>query len=1025
MAYRRNFFIGVSLLVTVLTGSSTSYVWSQDYFGQNKVRYESLEFKVLKTQHFDIYYYDEEAAAVKEAARMAERWYARLSRAMAHELTSRQPLVLYASHPAFEQTTAIPGQLGEGTGGVTEALKRRVVLPFAGPLQETDHVLGHEIVHAFQYDMTGQGQGGVGFEVPGAARLPLWFIEGMAEYLSVGPVDPLTAMWLRDAVRQEKLPTIKDLEDPRFFPYRYGQALWSFIAGTHGDQVIGKILKSAGRTGDARTAIERATSDSIDELTKKWHAALRAAYEPVIEATAPASDHGRLLVSNKTHGGSLNVSPSISPDGKSVIFFSEKDLFSIEIFLADAQTGAIRRRITKTAVDPHFESLQFINSAGAWSPDSKRVAVGAISAGRPVLTIIDVESTDTVREIKFKNLGEIFNPSWSADGRYIAFSAISGGFMDLYMVDLTTQELKQLTTDPYADMHPDWSSDGRRIAFATERFTSKMSDLEFGPPRIAILDVQSGKVDQLSALPRGKHMNPQWFDASNIYFLSDSNGITNLYRMDLNGGEHLVQLTNIQTGIAGISKFSPAISVAQNTGQVLFSAYEAGDYNLYRLSPGEELASHIRPRELPGNPALLPPAERSGQIVASLLERPQTGLPTETNYSSTKYDPDLSLDYIAQPQVGVGVSNFGSFVGGGTALHWSDMLGQHNVTTIFEANNTGGNVVNGVTALMAYENQKGRWDWGLIGGQVPYVTGDYRSGLTDVQGQTVVAEQAVRFWQINREAQGILAYPFNRALRLEFAGGFRNISFDAESETAFFSPVTGEFLGQEREDLQHPDGINLGIASTALVYDQAVFGGTSPVIGQRYRFQLEQVAGNLKYTSALADYRKYYMFLRPLTLAGRFLHYGRYGGDSEDDRLQDLFLGYPSLIRGYSYGSFDVSECGSAQDGTCPVFDQLFGSRLGVLNLELRVPVLGPLGLIPRTGGIPPVEIAPFFDAAVAWNTVEEASFLGGSRHPVTSHGASLRINLLGFAVAQISLVRPNDRPSRNWIWEWSLTPGF
>ena len=68
----------------------------------------------------------------------------------------RQPLVLYASHPDFEQTNVVGGMIGEGTGGVTEGLKRRVVLPLAGTLAETDHVLGHELVHAFQYDISAQ-----------------------------------------------------------------------------------------------------------------------------------------------------------------------------------------------------------------------------------------------------------------------------------------------------------------------------------------------------------------------------------------------------------------------------------------------------------------------------------------------------------------------------------------------------------------------------------------------------------------------------------------------------------------------------------------------------------------------------------------------------------------------------------------------------------------------------------------------------------------------------------------------------
>src|SRR5207253_5254464 len=130
----------------------------------------------------------------------AERWHTRLSRLLQHELRGRQPLVLYASHVDFEQTNAIQGELGEGTGGVTEPLRRRIVLPMGGPLTDTDHVIGHELVHAFQFDMTTAANARNGQN--GAERLPLWFIEGMAEYLSLGAVDPNTAMWLRDAVHR-------------------------------------------------------------------------------------------------------------------------------------------------------------------------------------------------------------------------------------------------------------------------------------------------------------------------------------------------------------------------------------------------------------------------------------------------------------------------------------------------------------------------------------------------------------------------------------------------------------------------------------------------------------------------------------------------------------------------------------------------------------------------------------------------------------------------------------------------------
>ena len=181
------------------------------------MQYESFKFQVLHTDHFDVYFYPEEEQAAEQAARMAERWYARYSRFFGHELSSRQPLLLYASPAAFQQTNAIPGDLGEGTGGVTEAIKRRIVLPLGSSLAESDHVIGHELVHAFQYDVTGAGGRGPG-GMPTATQMPLWFIEGMAEYLSLGPLDPNTAMWMRDAALREQAAVVPAAGRPELLP---------------------------------------------------------------------------------------------------------------------------------------------------------------------------------------------------------------------------------------------------------------------------------------------------------------------------------------------------------------------------------------------------------------------------------------------------------------------------------------------------------------------------------------------------------------------------------------------------------------------------------------------------------------------------------------------------------------------------------------------------------------------------------------------------------------------------------------
>jgi hypothetical protein len=375
------------------------------------------------------------------------------------------------------------------------------------------------------------------------------------------------------------------------------------------------------------------------------------------------------------------------------------------------------------------------------------------------------------------------------------------------------------------------------------------------------------------------------------------------------------------------------------------------------------------------------------------------------------------------------VSNFGSLVGGGTTLVFGDLLGHHSVFTTFQTSYSteGGNFFNNLSALAGYQNQKSRWTWGFSGGQVPYATGEFGQTIANAGGTPVLVDRSVQFWQINREIQGYLAYPFNRAQRIEFSTGYRHISFDAEERTEVFDLATGQRLVEDSTDIESPSPLNLGTAAAALVYDTSIFGGTSPVKGRRYRLEVGGTAGGLGYGSFLGDFRQYYQLARPLSVAGRMLYTGRFGGDARDPRLQDLFIGHDSLVRGYSPNSFTASECGPAaqQTGACPVFDQLLGSQMAVVNAEVRVPVLGALGVI-RTPGIPPVETALFYDAGVAWTSADKARFLGGSRSPVSSYGASLRVNLLGFAIGQLSLVHPNDRlNSRKWSWEFSLLPGF
>ncbi len=1025
-------FSKTAWLVLLAVAVSWTPSLEAQYFGRNKVQYETFDFEVIKTEHFDVYYYPEELEAARMAGRMAERWYARLSLILEHELSGRQPLIVYASHPHFVQTNAIPGDLGEGTGGVTEIFKRRVVLPFAGPLKETDHVLGHELVHAFQFDITGSGKPGVTSGIPGAVRLPLWFIEGMAEFLSLGPEDAHTAMWMRDATRTH-LPTLQELGSYQFFPYRYGQALWSYLAGRYGDEVVGRVLKATRTAGDAFQALYRVIGPAVNTLSEQWHATIREAYtDSVIEARQIPV--GRELLSESRTGGRLNIAPELSPDGTKLIYLSEKDLFSIDMFLADARTGKTIRKITKTASDPHFESLQFINSAGAWAPDNRRFVFGAITEGQPVLTIVDTEKGKKLRELKFDDLGEVFNPTWSPDGKYIVFTGMYGGLTNLYMYDLELDQLSQLTNDSFAEIHPAWSPDGGQIAFSTDRFTSDVDRLQFGNYRLAVMDFETRRIEELPTFAEGKSINPQWApDGRSVYFISDRDGVSNIYRLDLAELE-VNQVTDVFTGISGITSISPAVSSAHDADAIAYSIYEGGRYDVFVVDTARVLAGGpLSDSNARTNMAILPPEDRVTDDLAILLDDYDSGLADDQGFQEEDYHPGLSLDYVAQPYLVAGSDRFGTFVGGGAALFWSDMLGNHNLATALQVNGS----FKDIQALVGYENRAHRWNWGGVVQQVPYVIGGVSQGVVQQDGQNQFVEQLVKFRQINRDVIGTLSYAFNRSRRVEFQGGFRNITFEQETKTRFFN-ADGSFLNEVSQDTTF-DSFNLGQFTAALVYDNSIFGATGPLMGQRYRIEATPIMGSLNYVNVLGDFRRYVMVKKPYTLAWRVLHFGRYGTDSENDRLTPLFLGYPNLIRGYDDGTFNGrEECN--QDG-CPIFERLFGTKLAVANFELRFPIWAALG---GSGfyGFLPVDFIAFADAGIAWSendsrtpgVNEQAFFFGGDRKPVYSAGGGVRINTLGFAIFQITLARAFNRIKFNpdgsttkgrWVWQFALTPGF
>jgi len=1015
MNFKINCRLGAVLLTVVFSLILLTPGLEAQYFGRNKVQYEHFDFKILKTKHFDVYYYPEFRDIANDAARMAERWYARLSRILNHELKGRQPLILYSSSPHFQQTTAIPGVIGEGTGGVTEAFKRRIILPVGSSLAETDRVMGHELVHAFQYDMTSQGYGG-GMSNPGALRLPLWFIEGMCEYLSIGSVHPHTSMWMRDATMRKEIPPLKKLDNPyKYFPYRYGQALWAYITGRWGDETVSRLMKGVGRVGDLEGVMTKVLGVSYEALSKEWLEAYKKAYEPLVPQTKLPEAAGKMIFQG-TEMNPYNVSPTLSPDGKNIIFLSTRDLFSIDLYLADTGMGKIKKKITQTAVDPEFESLQFIHSSGAWDAQGKKFVFGAISRGKPILTFFDVGREKIVDEIDFPGLDEIFNPTWSPDERSIVFSALAGGKTDLYLYDLGSKSLKQLTDDPFGDLQPAWSPDGKSIAFVTDRFGTDLSLLRYGDYELALIDPVSGKVERVHGFAGAKSINPQWSpDSKSLYFVSDLSGKPDIYRVELDT-KKVFQVTNLYTGVSGITELSPALSVAQETGRLIYCAYDKGDYSIFGLDDAEALSGSLELARFEGKLlSVLPPREQPGGALLGLLRNPLFGLPEQAEFPSSEYKPKLSLDYISPPQVGIGVDRFGTYTGGGVALFWTDMLGYHSLGTLVQTSSR----LKDLTGIVSYQNSQHRLNWGGAVGRIPYVTG-YSSIQPDpVYGGWI--EQDYLYWQINYELQGSLFYPFNQVRRLEVRSGFQYIDFDQEVVTYVLSP-DGQQIYREIQKQPAPESLKFYYTSLALVYDSALWGATGPIIGQSYLLEFTPTIGSIYYNTVLADYRRYFMPAKPFTLAFRVLHYARYGRDADDSRLWPLYIGYDSLVRGYDYYSFSDKEL---MDDNAFDFNRLFGSKILVANAELRFPLFRVLGLGKGYYGLLPIDMVLFYDWGVTWTGDTNPTFFNGHQKPVSSAGIGLRFNVFGYLILGVNAVKPFDRPRKDWIFQFSFFPGF
>ena len=986
---------------------------------------------------------------VKRFAQESELWYTLHQQVFRDTFRRPNPIILYANHPDFQQSTAIDGEIGVGTGGITEGLKLRVVMPVMETNQMTRHVIGHELVHAFQYHSMLR-RDSVGFE--NINNVPLWMIEGMAEYLSIGKNDSFTSMWMRDAYLNHDIPTVKALtQTNRYFPYRYGEAFWAFLASTYGDTIIAPFFRNVARFG-LQYGIKRTLGYDEKTLSSLWKNSIENTYKPLLKDTSqiPA---GHVLIDEK-NGGKFNVAPSVSPDGKYLAFLSEKNLFTIDLFLADAKTGQILRKLTSKISNTHIDEFNFIESAGAWSPDGKRFAFSVFSKGRNRMLVIDIASGHTINDISMGKAEQFGNLSWSPDGKSIVFQGLAEGQGDLYLYNFETKKIRQLTNDKYSDYQPSFSRDGKKIIFSSDRTTYDKSASQNITFNLAELNLETGKITDINIFNGANNLNPQYSsDGSQIYFLSNRDGFRNMYRYTPTTGK-VEQMTDMFTGVCGITEYSPAISISTNN-DIVYSYYRAQKYVLYNAKATDFTPKPVSGQEVNFNAGLLPPTGAVGvdlinSNLNNFLNYPK--LPSDSIRTAI-YRPQFKLDYLTSNGVGASVSQFGAGLASTVQGVFSDILGHNTIYAGIAANGT----LYDFGGQFTYINQQGRWNFGGTLSHIPYQTPNYSATATTfpVNGTNIPAinenYDLIRIFQ--DQLALFTSYPFTKKTRIEFGTSVAISYFRVDRYTTTYDTL-GNVLNYSHTHIPiskyNTDPTNNGIiltpftlynVYTALVGDNSFFGIASPLTGYRYRLQAEYDFGSYHFFAPTIDLREY-VRVAPFTLATRLFGYGRFGYLGNLATLSPLYIGYPFYVRGYESQSFYTSASKTPTNG----FDitQLSGNSIAVFNFEVRLPLTGPPKLTQIKSRFLFTELNLFFDAGLAWNQGDQIKLQSGpdaigtdpvtglikynpnQRVPVTSTGASIRVNLFGYLVLEPYMAFPFNRTDVSKpVFGLGFTPGW
>ncbi|MFN3426994.1 MAG: peptidase MA family metallohydrolase [Candidatus Thermochlorobacter sp.] len=587
-------------------------------FGRNKVQYRNFEWYYIQSEHFDVYFTEGGEYLGKFTADAAEAAYATIRKDFRYEINNRIAFIVYKSHNDFQQNNVISEYLEEGVGGVTELYKNRIVIPYDGDYRRFRHVIHHELIHAVVNDMIygGSVQSAIANNI--RIQIPLWFNEGIAEYQAL-EWDTNSDMFISDAIINNYLAPIPYLYG--YFAYRGGQSVWKFISEKYGREKIAEIMARLRATRNLDATFRGSLGLSIEELSEKWLREQKVNYWPEIARREDINTVMKRLTDHRKDGSNYNTSPAISPQGDKFAFISDRSGY-FDIYVASTLNPKEQRRLVSGQTSPDFEELKILTPGITWSPDGKKIALATKAGEQDAIMFIDVETGKT-EKLSF-GLDGIFSVDWSPDGEKLAFIGNQDYKSDVYVYNLKTGELINVTNDVFSDADPSWSPDSKKIYFSSDRqnYTLissvvlpkengyriaqgstkdvfKMRLHDYSQYDLYELNLETTTLRRLTSTEGVDESSPVISpDGKRMLFVSDRNGVYNIYEMILEGIESFGPLAGATASLEALPAALPQpkvrpitdllsgirhISLSRDGTKLLGVGLDYGGFDIYML----------------------------------------------------------------------------------------------------------------------------------------------------------------------------------------------------------------------------------------------------------------------------------------------------------------------------------------------------------------------------------------------------------------------------------------------------------